>query len=429
MAFLTLEDPNAKIKGSRDPLGIQPVWAAFGRHVVTNLTTQSTSVRGFTILLLGRYFAARLIEDGTVSQEEALNVFLRMEQIGAYIRYVAHKLEGNIRGIERVMTFLEEGRGKVNIQSDRRGMILSDQKTYGLWGLYSVPARTSGMIPEGSFGVTEKAREFIERNYMPSLESVTNPLLRLLSRGGTLDTRTKEPVFVALTKILSETFTPEEIEFYGHYLRDGLEVKTTSRERQARFRDLLEANIDLDAQVGREEVLQLSETAQGVDVALAEYLKRITHLEALLAPAAVIFDYILTQSGQRPKDVAAKLLKHWGGGVPNLDPSKFREILPEIRETSTSEISAAVARSHEALTTGNYEEAVFAVMDWNTKVMAVRNAAPWARLAEDGRIDVRYRGIERLLPDADDLPMLWHNSYFIDSLKSVTRQLRNESSR
>lgn len=429
MAFLTLEDPNAKIKGSRDPLGIQPVWAAFGRHVVTNLTTQSTSVRGFTILLLGRYFAARLIEDGTVSQEEALNVFLRMEQIGAYIRHVAHKLEGNIRGIERVMTFLEEGRGKVKIQSDRRGMILSDQKTYGLWGLYSVPARTSGMILEGSFDVTEKAREFIERNYMPSLESVTNPLLRLLSRGGTLDTRTKEPVFVALTNILSETFTPEEIEFYGHYLRDGLEVKTTSRERQARFRDLLETNIDLDAQVGREEVLQISETAQGVDVALAKYLKRITHLEALLAPAAVIFDYILTQNGQRPKDVAAKLLKHWGGGVPNLDPSKFREILPEIRETSTSEISAAVARSHEALTTGNYEEAVIAVLDWNAKVMAVRNAAPWARLAEDGRLDVRYRGIERLLPDADDLPMLWHNSYFIDSLKSVTRQLRNRSSR
>ena len=52
--FLTLEDPNAKIKGSRDPLAVQPIWAAFGWHVVTNLTTQSTSVRGFTTLLLGR---------------------------------------------------------------------------------------------------------------------------------------------------------------------------------------------------------------------------------------------------------------------------------------------------------------------------------------------------------------------------------------
>jgi hypothetical protein len=64
LPFLTLEDPNAKIKGSRDPLGVQPIWAAFGRHVVTNLTTQSTSVRGFTVLLLGRYFAADIVERG-----------------------------------------------------------------------------------------------------------------------------------------------------------------------------------------------------------------------------------------------------------------------------------------------------------------------------------------------------------------------------
>ena len=45
--FLTLEDPNAKIKGSWDPLGAQPIWAAFGRHVVTNLTMQTNSARGF----------------------------------------------------------------------------------------------------------------------------------------------------------------------------------------------------------------------------------------------------------------------------------------------------------------------------------------------------------------------------------------------
>ena len=78
MPFLTLEDPNAKIKGSRDPLGVQPIWAAFGRHVVTNLTTQSSSVRGFTTLLLGRYFAAELVDRGMTSREDALDVFLRV---------------------------------------------------------------------------------------------------------------------------------------------------------------------------------------------------------------------------------------------------------------------------------------------------------------------------------------------------------------
>jgi hypothetical protein len=81
MPFLTLEDPNAKIKGSRDPLGAVPVWAAFGRHVVTNLTTPSTAVRGFTTLLLGRYFAELLVEEGAISREESLNVCLRMEQL------------------------------------------------------------------------------------------------------------------------------------------------------------------------------------------------------------------------------------------------------------------------------------------------------------------------------------------------------------
>ncbi len=37
MPFLTLEDPNAKIKGSRDALGTTPIWAAFARHIISNL--------------------------------------------------------------------------------------------------------------------------------------------------------------------------------------------------------------------------------------------------------------------------------------------------------------------------------------------------------------------------------------------------------
>ena len=84
MPFLTLEDPNAKIKGSRDPLGVQPVWSIFGRHVITNLTTQNTPVRGFTVLLLGRYFGADLIDRGMAVREDTLDIFLRMEQTSIF---------------------------------------------------------------------------------------------------------------------------------------------------------------------------------------------------------------------------------------------------------------------------------------------------------------------------------------------------------
>ena len=110
--FLTLEDPNAKIKGSRDPLGAQPIWASFGRHVVTNLTMQTNSARGFTILLLARYLTERLIEEGRLGRESALDAFLRFEQAGAYARHVGHGVGSDICGIDRVRSKVAKARAR-----------------------------------------------------------------------------------------------------------------------------------------------------------------------------------------------------------------------------------------------------------------------------------------------------------------------------
>ena len=44
----------------------------------------------------------------------------------------------------------------------------------------------------------------------------------------------------------------------------------------------------------------------------------------------------------------------------------------------------------------------------------------------DGRLDVRYRGEEQLLPERDELPLLWRNPYFLDSLRQITWQLEDE---
>ncbi len=421
--FLTLEDPNAKIKGSRDPLGVQPIWAAFGRHVVTNLTTVSTSVRGFTTLLLGRYFAADLVDRGMATREDALDIFLRMEQICAYARYVGHGDDGDIRGIERVKRFVDEQDGRVAIQADRRGMILSDQKTYGLWGLYSVSARRSGLIPEGSLDVSPDAREFVERQYVRQLNGAARPLHQLLAKGGILNTRGKDAVFVAMANMMSGELLPEEVEFYAHFLRDGLEVEDVDPERQARFRELLETVADLNEPTGRAEILNLSRRARGRDKGLATRLERIAHLEAFLAPSDALFQHLLTQGNQEPDTVADGIASHWGGRVPNLDRSAFQDLLDEIRSIVGPAIAQQMDRCHAALHDGDYEEAMLALLDWNQIVMNDRGAAPWLRYGEQGRLDVRYRGNEQLLPDENELNELWRNTYFIDALKSVTKQL------
>ena len=421
--FLTLEDPNAKIRGSRDPLGVQPLWVAFGRHVVTNLTTQSTSVRGFTIVLLGRYFAADLIDRSMATREDALDVFLRMEQVGAYVRHAAHGDEVGIRGIERVKKFLDEYRGRVPIQADRRGMILADQKVYGLWGLYSVAARRSGLIPDGPLGVQENARQLVEQCYLPHLNGTTGPLRRILANGGTLDTRHHTPVFQALARILKPGFDAAELDLYRRALRDGLDVEDAPAERQARLRELLESHADLDEPVGREEVLRLARAAGPTDEALADHLLRIAALEALLAPVDALFQHLLMQHGRKVEQVAKEIRDRWGAKVPHLDKHTFLALVPEIKQTVGPEVTAAVTRCHAALTGGDFVEATSALLDWNTLVMHSRGGGPWLAVA-GGRLDVRYRGGDQTLPNRDELPALWRNPYFIDSIKSVTRQLR-----
>lgn len=420
--FLTLEDPNARIHGSRDPLGVQPVWASFGRHVVTNLTTVTTSIRGFTVLLLGRLLAEKMIDKGAAGEQDALSIFLRTEQVGSYARHLAHGVDSDIRGIERVKRFVEENGPNVPIQDDVTGMILSDQKVYGLWGIYSVSARTSGMIADGPVGLTEFARDFTNKHYWPVLQSTEKKLFELVKEGGTLRTHKNDPIFSAVSKLLPQTLTDEEVWFYSQTLRDARHVKDNpSAKRQALFAELLKNHSDLSENTNRGEILNLARQASSQDETLSRRLEKIARLEALFAPAEALFDYLQTRGGQEPEDLARKLYDHWGKQVPHLD-SPVDDIMSEIVDVVGQELGDAMNRCDKALNAGAYEDVIMTLLEWNKLVMAARKAAPWIQLTS-GKLDVRYRGQEKELPDGDMLPQLWRNSYFIDALKSITHHL------
>lgn len=49
------------------------------------------------------------------------------------------------------------------MQLDSTAQILSNQKTYGLWGLYTVPARSSGLVEGEPTRLTHAGRSFVER--------------------------------------------------------------------------------------------------------------------------------------------------------------------------------------------------------------------------------------------------------------------------
>lgn len=416
--FLTLEDPRAKIQGSRDPLGVQPAWSGFGRHLVTNLTTVSNSVRGFTVLLLGRYFGERLVDEGLAEEHDALPIFLRTEQLCAYARLVINEAD-DTRGIERVRRFLNEGRS-VRIADGPDGWILGDQKTYGLWGLFSVPARVSGLVADGPVGLSGIARMFVEQQYLPHLEPVLGRLMRLVRSGGTVDATKRNPLLVALATAIPTALAPNEIVFYGKYLRDAAAATGQARtHRQQILASLLASQTD--PRIGRTDIVALKEASESIDDVLAERLGRVARLEALLAPADLVFDFVLTRHGQTPSTIAGTLRDRWGSQVPHLD-TPFDDLVPEVAEMTTGELAQHALVIDQAFHDGDYETAIVTLLDWNREVMARRNAAPWVQLVH-GMLDVRYRGTESGLPTGDELAGAWRNSYFLNSLKDVARQI------
>ena len=421
--FFTLEDERARIKGSRDPLGLLPVWAPFGRTVVSNLTTVSNSVRGFTVLLLARYFGARIIESGRAKEDDALAMFLRFEQMAAYVREHANSEGGAVRGIERVRKNLRERGKKMPIGDDKECFILSDQKTYGLWGLFSVPSRVSDLIPAGAVGVTGRAQEFIDAQYAPLLRRHEAALFKLMKDGGQFGIRNNDALFVALSRALPAELTATERTFYGAYLRDGSAVETAVPGVQEHLARLLTEHDLLGDWIGREAIVTMREASlrQGNDV-LAQRLLKIADVEAFIAPAEAMFQHLMACDGHTVDQVARTFTDQWGGAVPNLHPDRWDAIACTVAESSGEDLVSIMNQAHVAFRSGDYPAAVRAIVAWNGHVMKARKGNAWMTLRND-KLDVKYREEERRLPTDADLPTLWRNTYFIDSLRAVTAQL------
>lgn len=421
--FLTDIDTRAAIKGSRDPLGLVPVWGSFGRRVVGNLTTVTGSVRGFTTTLLGYHFAREVHDRDGGKAESTLALFLKFEQLAAYCRYYVGK-DGAFRGIERVKKVLAAG-DAVAISGRAEDQILSNQKVYGLWGLFSVPSRASGLLERDEAILTATARDFVERQYLAAL-----------SKDGFRDGREivdllrqpKAQVHLAgkhsslaraVARILGPKLSSAEGEFYREHLAFGGPAATEGRQKQLA---LLMGRLPKETAFDRAELRSIIKEAEGRRTdgsPLAAALDRIDRLESVLVPAAALFGFLQSRHGQQVRAVAAEAAKAWGP-LKSVDGGAFRELQVQVAE-AFGEPSAGErwTRIAEGLAAGKYEAVVTLLLEHNDFVMRSRNGSdPWVRTA-NGRLDVRFRDEASELPSRRELPDLWRNNYFLNPLKEV----------
>lgn len=423
--FLTDVDSREEVKGSRDPLGAQAVWTRFGRHVVKNLTTVSTLLRDFTVTILGYHFAERVAED--VEPGNDLATFLKWEQLAGYARAKVHG-DRSFRGRTLVHERLNERR-RIVLAEDRSGQILSNQKIYGLWGLYTSPARESGLLTHGDPPRNAPpARELVEDVYLPLLAKHGfkngRAITKILSEHRpSIDPHAKDlPLLQAVAKLLDPKVTPRERAVYRRCLVDGgAEEATFDNVQPLMARLFLDRRHERDFAFSPATIAALANDArkQGeVGEQLAHLLDRIRICESLLAPMSMLYGYLLTTTGTSPADVASRLRKEWGPRLATIVVNDVKTLGLELRAVSEEGGARWIAIA-EAAASGEYDELLRLLVEQNRHVMASRDAGgAWIEI-RDGRFDVRFRDDEGRLPKKDELASLWRFPYFLDSLRTI----------
>jgi hypothetical protein len=429
--FLTDIDPQAAVKGSRDPLGLQAIWVRLGRHVVGNLTTVTTSVRDFTTLVLGYYFAERVANEGLGDGD--LAVFLRWEQLAAYAR---GEINGDwkFRGVDRVKKNLQDGI-RVRLSTDSTAQILNNQKTYGLWGLYTVAARSSGLIEGDPTRLTAAGCNLVERSYLPvfARRGVRNAdalVSRLAKTRTDLDWQKGDrPLLKTIAIVLGKHLGADEGEvFRRHLLLGGPEDKTLGGQRI--LAAAMESTLDDESwrltPLHVRDIAKLCRAGGEAGTTVADQLERIRTAELLLAPAAALFDLALASDGQTVAELSRAVQSQWGASVRTIDVGATTALETELRDsTGEAETGQRWVQVARTLASGDFERALSLLLEQNSFVMKVRaGAAPWVDVTE-GRLRVRFRDDDGgNLPKRSELSEFWRHSYFLDSLRAVALALR-----
>jgi hypothetical protein len=404
MAFLSLLDNRAKPKGSRDPLGFELVWSHFGRKVIGNLTTITSSMDNFAVALIGFFWANRLAGQSEPAERHrhVRELFLRYEQLAGYIRFFGGATD--IMGITRVKTRLADDSFKISLGLAADQQILSDQTSYGLWGLYSAAARDTGLVQGDDRRVTAQG-EAIAMTIVQLLGSVAEDMLGLL--------RSEEPLDREQLNSMSKTF----MQAVQHdTVREPL-LKTLMEGRDPdgiqgelwRITQVLFTSGEPPPENVGDFIARI--LASEPSDALRQSLNDIIEMERLLVASNNVFSYCRRKDGAELAEILGILNKRY-----------TYDHLPSRLPADKFPRRVALEAILTAFRINDASRLLPEILKLNQEVMQHRGGAPWVEIEAGNKLRVRVKTERAELAGQQDIEERWDYDYFLGSFLNIARR-------
>ncbi len=382
MYFITSQDPNYTVKGSRDPLGFQQIWQEAGRRLIPYLSTVSANIKDFQVLCL----AYALKKELDITDPEFEGFFMRFEQLMSYTRFRQNPNEG-FNGIDKVRKIMATSPATVRISNTIADQILSNQKAYGIWGKYIRPFTDMGII---------KTPEF-EKIFSEKIKANQG----FMNQAALLKKKTESAAQVHINKLddyfnlLNKPTDEERKLFISHILEDNcdnellylLSAKKTSGDQN--FYSMLN-----------------EWSTDSTNVKFKAVLAYILNTEKVLSPLSHIFRYLQTRSFWKMEEISSdEFVSQWR---TNPETTGFGEL--------TKTLAALLALPNIDLVNG--------LVKRNEEVSTRRRSAPWIRFTGSGFEINHFEGAylwEDYNPERHDWPR--DNTYFLSSYNTLFKQL------
>ena len=382
MFFLTEQDPNFRIKGSRDPLGFQPIWQSLGRTVVKYLSTVSINLKDFQILSYAWYFYRDR------DPKYFLKFFTKFEQAFGFARGEYLK-DDRFNGIDFVRKNLNKNIFHFSNKSEHT--LLSNQKSYGIYGKYNRPYTEMRIKEHIDFKEVMETSLKGKVNYS-LLEQYVN---RLYSENVSEFTKHELQIFSDCVK----TITKEERTFYKKLI-----LETEEGHIQNDIFNLFES----DPEFVKMESFNLYNFIDAINAktnseGLKTNLLKIRNAEQVLAPYSYLFRTLQSEPTLTFDSIENAPIFKW-----------FPERLDYI-------FNHTVLDDFNKCYKENYYNMALAVINRNKAISDSRKNAAWIK-QEGNTVIICYADGARIIREFD-YNTSFENNYFLPTYISLYKQI------